>query len=284
MKKILVTGANGQVGQEFKVIAQDDMQFEWVFAARDTFDITDAKKINAFFHENKIDICINVAAYTAVDKAEDERDLAHEINERAVCGLAEVCKKSGAKLIHFSTDFVFDGEKFRPYIEEDKPSPKGVYGLSKLAGELKAIENDGVVIRTSWVYSEFGNNFVKTMLRLGNDRDEISVVADQVGTPTYARDLAQAVYDLITEGKFLKDVDIYHYSNEGVASWYDFAKAIFEIKNIDCKVNPILSHQYPTKAKRPHYSVLNKNKIKSTYQLSIPHWRDSLKICLGKIK
>jgi dTDP-4-dehydrorhamnose reductase len=279
-KKILVTGASGQLGNELKVLAVEFPFFDFIFASRADLDLSSSISINNFFSQNKIDICINTAAYTAVDKAESEPELAFNINAHGVKLLAENCSKINAKLIHISTDFVFDGLNYMPYIEVMPTNPQSVYGSSKLKGEEFVISHDAIIIRTSWLYSSFGNNFVKTMLRLASERSELSVIFDQVGTPTYAADLASTILHICSNKKYLNKSGIYHYSNEGVASWYDFTKAIFEYKNIDCKVHPIITQQYPTPASRPHYSVLNKFKFKSEFHLDVPYWRDSLQKCL----
>lgn len=287
-KNILITGANGQVGQAFQSLLENkkhtDDTHHFYFTTRETLDITDKEMLEKFVKENQIDIIVNSAAYTAVDNAEDNEDLAYKVNEEAVHNLAQISKKYSIKLIHISTDYVFDGTSHTPLIETDCINPQGIYAKSKRAGEeaILSIEPEGaVIIRTSWVYSTTGENFVKTMLRVGVQRDEINVVCDQIGTPTYARDLARSILIMI-DGKQKNDaVEIYHYSNEGNCSWYDFAQAIFEIAQVDCKVNPISTKEYPTPAKRPSYSVLNKEKIKKEYQLNIPYWRDSLKSCIA---
>ena len=303
--KILVTGANGQLGSEIKYLVTNNLtsnikHLTFLFTDKNELDITNKEQIEDFLNKNSIDIIINCAAYTAVDKAEDEKELADLINHKAVEYLASNAKKRDIFLIHISTDYVFDGKNYRPYIETDKTNPQGVYGLTKLKGEEAFINSGakGIIIRTSWVYSSFGHNFVKTMLRL-SDRKELNVVFDQIGTPTYARDLAEVILQILdvkcemlnsnnnltSNIKHLtSNIEIYHYSNEGVCSWYDFAKAIFGIKGIDIKVNPIETKDYPTPAKRPHFSVLNKAKIKNEFNLEIPYWRESLKECLKEIK
>ena len=259
------------------------------FTDSSTVDITDFKKVKEFIETNKINVIINCAAYTAVDKAEDDEVNADKINHLAVKNLASIAKEKNIKLVHISTDYVFDGENFMPYIESDSVNPQGIYGKTKLEGEealQKVNPKNSIIIRTSWVYSSFGNNFVKTMLRLGKERDTLGVIFDQIGSPTYARDLAQAILDILPSINN-ESVEVYHYSNEGVCSWYDFAKAIFELSNIECQVNAIETKEYPTPAKRPHYSLLNKAKIKKEFNLSIPYWRYSLKeslIKLGEIK
>lgn len=287
--KILVTGAYGQLGSELKEIELQFPYYHFLFTDADTLDITSEIEVESFFNKNQVDFVINCAAYTAVDKAQIELKIAEEVNALAPKLLGKFSKKTGAKLIHISTDYVFSGDANQPYLETDIVDPQGVYGETKLQGELNCLnENpDSVVIRTSWLYSEFGNNFVKTMLKLGSDRDSLKVVFDQVGTPTYAADLANAIISIIQIGENQTDKfvsGIYHYSNEGVASWYDFAKAIFEIEDMKCYVSPVLSNEFPTLAKRPNFSVLNKSKIRNTFGIEIPYWKDSLKICLEKIE
>lgn len=285
MQSILITGSNGQLGSELQVLAKQYQQHQFFFTDVAELDITDKTAIAAFVKENDINAIINCAAYTAVDKAESEAAIADKINHFAVKNLAEVAKEYDCKLIHISTDYVFDGTNHQPYLETDIPNPKSVYGSTKLAGEqvMQQINpmNSGI-IRTSWVYSSFGANFVKTMLKLGAERDELKVISDQVGTPTYAADLAQVILKILPQ-LVNEKVAIYHYTNEGVCSWYDFAQAIFEISQVDCNVTPITTAQYPTAAKRPQYSVLNKTKIKESYHVDIPYWRDSLEECLGEI-
>lgn len=283
IKNILVTGSNGQLGNELQIIAKELDTVNFFFTDTDTLDISSHDQLDSFFQKNKIDVCFNCAAYTAVDKAESDIELADLINNIAVEKLAVLSTKYDFKLLHISTDFVFDGENFQPYKESDATHPLGVYGNSKLNGENWVLKNEGIVIRTSWLYSSFGHNFVKTMLNLAKSRDELSVIFDQVGTPTYAADLAEAIFKVAFHENLFTLSGIYHYSNEGVASWYDFALAIFEFSEIDIKVNPIFTKEYPTPAKRPHYSVLDKSKIKSHFQIEIPYWRSSLKKCLKKL-
>ncbi len=281
---ILVTGANGQLGSELRLLApSSDMEF--IFTDIGELDLTDTGAVHDFFNSHKIDFCINCAAYTAVDKAEDDKEMAEAINVGTVRNLARACSLHGSTLVHISTDFVFDGKAWVPYTEEDLPNPVSVYGQTKLYGEQAALgENpQTIIIRTSWLYSTFGNNFVKTMLRLGKERNKLSVISDQIGTPTYAADLALAIMHIINELPEKENHEkrgIFHYSDEGVASWYDFAKAIFDIESIEIDLKPIDTADYPTPAKRPHYSVMNKSKIKNTFGLAIPYWRDSLKKCL----
>ena len=281
LKNVLVTGAKGQLGSEIRELSPSQ-EFQFEFTDIEELDITSLEQLEVFFSSRKFDAVINCAAYTAVDQAEKEQKQAELINHKAAESLAVFSRKHRAPLIHISTDFVFDGKSFTPYREEDLPHPVSVYGRTKWAGEnavLKEAEK-AVIIRTSWLYSSYGHNFVKTMLKLAKEKDELNVVFDQIGTPTYARDLAGAVLSILNHKDFV--TGIYHYSNEGVASWYDLAQAIVEIAGIDCRINPIETHQYPTPAKRPAYSLLNKAKIKKTYSLEIPHWRTALKSCLKK--
>jgi len=284
--KILVTGSKGQLGSDIQDISSQYPALQFDFTDIEELDLTDASMVETYFNENKPDFCVNCAAYTAVDQAEDEEELALKINRDTVDMLAKVCKKNNSRLIHVSTDYVFDGTNFKPYAENDVPSPKSVYGFSKLKGEetIALVNPDAMIIRTSWLYSSFGHNFVKTMIRLSNERDEITVVADQVGTPTYSGDLARAILDIITGFEKSQITGIYHFSDEGVASWYDFAKAIMQIIGSDCKVYPIESKDFPAKANRPFYSVLSKTKIKSDFNINIPYWLDSLKVAIQKIK
>ncbi|MDE6391920.1 MAG: dTDP-4-dehydrorhamnose reductase [Muribaculaceae bacterium] len=284
MKKILVTGCNGQLGSSLRREFDNDPDVEAIYTDYDTLDITDREAVEKYIGENRFDIIVNCAAYTAVDKAETDAILAAALNTGAVGNLAEAAVKSGAKVIHISTDYVFSGQSFRPYEENDEPYPQGIYGRTKLEGEalLTSFCQNAMIIRTAWLYSEFGKNFVKTMLQLAETRPEINVVADQIGSPTYAGDLAEAIHSVISSDKWIPG--IYHYTDEGVASWYDFTKAIFEITGNSVKVNPIPTSAYPTPARRPLYSVLSKTKIKNTYGLDIPYWRDSLRKCLDAIK
>ena len=288
-KHVLVTGANGQLGRELRELSRYFSDYDFTFITRDELDLSDASAINAWFANKTFDVVINCAAYTAVDKAETEAELAFAINTTAVQTLAKIAKQQGISMLHISTDYVFAGDSCKPYQETDATCPQGVYGQSKLEGELAmlAINPDrSVIIRTSWVYSRFGNNFVKTMVRLGKERRELSVIYDQVGSPTSAKDLALVLLMIIDSPQLQsqRGTEIYHYSNEGVCSWYDFAIAIFKSAPIRCKVNPIETKDYPTPAKRPYYSLLNKAKIKNTFELTIPYWRDSLPECLQHIK
>ena len=286
--KVLITGSNGQLGSEIKELASDYENLECVFKDLPELDICDAEVLNTFIIDQHINAVINCAGYTAVDKAEEEALIAQKVNSEGVLNLANALKKVDGKLIHISTDYVFDGNHSQPYKESDPVSPIGVYGQTKRAGELAVLNGsiDAIVIRTSWLYSVYGNNFVKTMLRLGNEKKSIQVVSDQKGTPTYAKDLAKTCLDILSDAgstNISKKGSLYHYSNEGVTSWYDFATAIMEISNIDCKVIPIETKDYPTQARRPMYSVLDKSKIKSDFKVTIPHWRDSLTNCIKKI-
>ncbi len=287
--KLLITGAYGQLGSELKELVNQFSEFEYLFTDVDSLDITNEIAVEDFFKKNRPGYIINCAAYTAVDKAEEEPEMAEKINAVAPGILAKSAKQIQAKFINISTDYVFSGTANRPYSEADEVHPQGVYGKTKLQGELNSFnENpETVVIRTSWLYSAFGNNFVKTMLRLGAERNNLKVVFDQVGTPTYAADLAKTILSIIqlSEKNAVNFVPgIYHFSNEGVCSWYDFAKTIFEMSEINCSVLPVLSDEFPTPAKRPHYSVLNKIKIKDTFGIEIPYWKDSLKKCIEILK
>src|SRR5690554_3208648 len=264
--RILVTGPNGQLGQSLQKVAAEYPQFEWVFTNRTELNLADPASIAAYFsRQQPVQAIINAAAYTAVDRAETEAELAEQVNHHAVAQLAHIAKEQDIFLLHVSTDYVFDGTNFRPYVETDPVDPQNNYGLTKLKGEQAVRESGckGTIVRTSWVYSEFGHNFVKTMLRLGRERDSLNVIFDQVGSPTYATDLAHTCIKLVQQDQVKQQkVELYHYSNEGVCSWYDFALTIFELANIDCRVAPIESSQYPTPASRPHYSLLNKAKIR----------------------
>lgn len=287
MKKILITGAYGQLGSELQSLSTGETGFLFLFTDFDTLDITDELAVKLFFALESPDYVINCAAYTAVDKAELEEEAAIRLNSYAPGILARESKAISAKLIHISTDYVFDGSKNRPYNEDDPVSPLGVYGRTKLEGEINVLANpDAMIIRTSWLYSSYGNNFVKTMLRLGKERQSLNVVFDQAGTPTYALDLAETILKIIRKCVQYADSwkpGIYHYSNEGVCSWYDFALAIHHFSGISCQVNPVESKDFPTKTQRPHYSVLNKAKIKSVFRITIPYWMDSLSKCIQQL-
>lgn len=288
MKNILVTGAYGQLGNEVRILSANYPEYNFMFTDVDSLDITDKDELIDFVTGNDIRYIINCAAYTAVDKAEDDAELCEKINATAVKNLGIAAAEAGAGIIHVSTDYVFDGTSCRPYTEDMPTKPCSVYGKTKLKGEknlLKACP-EAIIIRTAWLYSPFGNNFVKTMIKLGSERESLNVIFDQVGTPTYAEDLADAILKAMDQ---TIDTDhekggIYHFSNEGVCSWYDFTIKIHEIAGIKtCKVNPIETKDYPTKAARPHYSVLNKSKIKQTFNITIPHWEASLKNCIKEL-
>ena len=280
MKNLLITGSKGQLGNELRLILETEQNkklFRTYFTDIDSLDITDEVAVENFFNQHKIDFIINCAAYTAVDRAESDKELCYKINTEAVKILVKEAKKHSVKIVQISTDYVFDGRNCKPYTEDDTTNAQSVYGSSKTDSEKFITDNypaDSIIIRTSWLYSKFGGNFVKTMIRLGSERDSLNVVFDQIGTPTNAADLAGAIVDIVKSEKFI--AGIYHYSNEGVCSWYDFAKEIMTAKGLKCKVNPILSCDYPTPATRPHFSLLDKQKIKTTYHIKIPHWRESL--------
>lgn len=278
---VLVTGASGQLGQSLQFIASQYPEMQFVFATSQDLDITNPESVTSFFESNTIDYCINTAAYTAVDKAESESEKAHWVNVVGPKNLAIACQKNKATLLHISTDFVFEGSATTPYMETETTNPIGIYGQTKLEGETEVASHcdKHYIIRTSWVYSQFGNNFMKTMLRLSQDRKELNVVADQIGTPTNAVDLANAILKIISfdsQQPSLEKYGIYNFSNEGICSWYDFAVEIFKQYNIDIKVNPIPTEAYPTPAKRPSYSVLDKSKIKSTFGITIQNWQEAL--------
>jgi len=296
--RILVTGKNGQLGRSIHKLVNTDSKIdnnqssnEFIFVGREELDLSNESSISHYFDSNdRFDVIINCAAYTAVDKAEEEQELANQVNHLAVKQLAGIAKEQKAKLIHISTDYVFDGESDKPYIETDTTNPINVYGKTKLAGE-KALQAlmpaNAIIIRTSWVYSEYGNNFVKTMLRLGKERNELNVVSDQIGSPTYATDLANAILDIIQNIEF-KEVgqktQVYHYSNAGKVSWYDFAKEIFKMAEVGCTVNPITTQQYPTPAQRPKNTLMNKNKIIEKFGVEILDWKKSLETCILSLK
>ena len=287
--RVLITGSNGQLGSEIKELENNYSKVDFIFKDLPELNICNFEVLQAFIIDNNINAVINCAAYTAVDKAEEDAEIAEQVNSIGVSNLVNALEKVNGKLIHISTDYVFDGDHFLPYKETDPVSPVGVYGETKRAGELAVINSDidSIVIRTSWLYSSYGNNFVKTMLRLGNEKENLGVIFDQVGTPTYARDLAKTCLDILSDAgstNISKKGSLYHYSNEGVASWYDFAISIMELGGENCKLKPIQTKDYPTLAKRPHFSVLNKSKIKADFKIEIPNWRDSLKDCIEKIK
>ena len=283
-QKILVTGSNGQLGKELQQIAPSFPFFDFIFLSREDLPIHDVEKVKNIFKINHPQYLINCAAYTAVDKAETEKELAFQINGAAVGVLAAICKEQYCKFIHVSTDYVFDGTATVPYKEESPTNPQSVYGASKLEGEKQALQfdPDSLIIRTSWVYSEFGGNFVKTMLKLLSEKEEINVVNDQIGSPTYARDLAEAILQIISSQNW--QPGIYNYSNDGVISWFDFASAIKQLTGSPCKINPIPTSAYPTAAKRPAYSVLDKSKIQEVFNITTKNWEESLATCLTHLK
>ncbi|WP_289006746.1 dTDP-4-dehydrorhamnose reductase [uncultured Parabacteroides sp.] len=286
MKTVLVTGANGQLGNSIRLLAENHPGYNFLFTDVDTLDITNPAAVRGMIKDNQVDFVLNCAAYTAVEKAEEDEALCRRINAFAVGVLGKAAHEAGAKMIHVSTDYVFSGTSYRPYVETDVTCPVSAYGRTKLAGEeiLQEVCPDAVIIRTAWLYSEFGSNFVKTVLRLGKERDQLGFVFDQIGTPTYAGDLAAAILAVVTADERNAFVPgIYHFSNEGVCSWYDFTVKILQIAGIDCRVLPIETKDYPTKAVRPPYSVLNKKKIKTTYGITIPHWEESLRLCMEKL-
>ena len=283
MKNVLITGANGQLGNEMRVLSEANKDYTYFFTDVAELDICNEQAVMDFVKANDINVIVNCAAYTAVDKAEENVELCTKLNADAVGYLAKAAEANGAEFVQISTDYVFDGTAHIPYQETEPTCPNSVYGSTKLAGEQNALTlcSRSMVIRTAWLYSTFGNNFVKTMIRLGKERDTLGVIFDQVGTPTYARDLARAIFAAIRQGVV---PGVYHFSNEGVCSWYDFTKAIHRIAGItDCKVNPLHTEEYPTPAKRPHYSVLDKTKIKNTYHIEIPYWMDSLVGCISEL-
>lgn len=289
---ILVTGANGQLGSEINHIKEsyEKKGLQFFFYNSSQLDITNPLALEKEIQNKEINYLVNCAAYTAVDKAEDDdqKEKCYNVNAKALKNIGEICKNHNVRVIHVSTDYVFDGEKTEPYIESDRVNPQSVYGKTKMEGEEFLLHSgaQSIIIRTAWVYSIYGNNFVKTMLRLGSERDTLNVVADQYGTPTNARDLAKAILDIIiySEENTTFHQGIYHYSNEGRITWCDFAKEIFNLKNITCKVNAIATSEYPTKAKRPKSSVLDKSKIKKTFNIEIPQWNVSLDKCLKELK
>lgn len=282
---ILVTGSAGQLGHSLRDIAADSAN-RYIFTDVAELDITDKSAIICMMEAEKVNMVINCAAYTNVDKAEDDFDTANLINNTAVRNLAEACKQFGATLIHVSTDYVFDGSSNIPYTEDMPLAPLGVYGVTKLHGEQAVQESgcDYIIIRTSWLYSEYGKNFVKTMMMLTEERETLNVVFDQAGTPTYAGDLARVIYNIVENNKYKGNNGIYHFSNEGVCSWYDFAHEISELARTECDIRPCHSNEFPSKVNRPHYSVLDKTKIKTTFGLTIPYWKDSLRVCISNLQ
>jgi len=283
--KILVTGSKGQLGNEIRVLAEDYPDFDFIYTDVDELDITDQFKVETFFVEHKPQAIINCAAYTAVDKAETNEATAYLINAMAVENLAKSAAAIGALIVQISTDYVFDGKSYLPYYETDKTNPQSAYGRTKLAGENAVFKyaSKGIILRTSWLYSAFGNNFVKTMIKYGIEREELNVVYDQIGSPTYARDLAKAILDIIPTAMHHSGTELFHYSNEGVASWYDFAKIIIDFSGIRCDIKPILTKDYPLPASRPCFSVLSKSKVKDIYKIKIPYWSDSVKDCIQRL-
>jgi dTDP-4-dehydrorhamnose reductase len=287
--RVLITGANGQLGSEIQRIARNYPTAVFTFKDLPELDICDFEKLEAYIIAHKITAVINCAAYTAVDKAEEESQIAEKVNSIGVLNLVNALEKVNGKLLHLSTDYVFDGLHYKPYEESDEVNPIGVYGKTKREGELAILNStiDAIIIRTSWLYSAFGSNFVKTMLRLGKEKKKIGVISDQLGTPTFAKDLAETCLEILCAknlSKISSKGRLYHYTNEGVTSWYDFAIAIMEMSGIQCKVLPIQTNEYPTLAKRPQYSVLNKSKIKKSFALEISHWRTALANCILEIQ
>jgi len=287
---ILVTGASGQLGKSIEsLVKKDNINHSFVFVTREQLDLSSLSNIHSYFKTHKFDLIINCAAYTAVDKAEHDREKANMINHLAVKQVAEIAKSNNIKLIHISTDFVFDGLKHQTYSESDTTSPINIYGKTKLAGEnaiLSIMKFDAIIIRTSWLYSEYGNNFVATILKLAQKNNNLNIVSDQIGTPTYAGDLGRVILNIIKNDKFneLERVsEIYHYSNAGCCSWYDFAKEIVNISGAKCIINPINTEDYPTAAKRPEYALLSKKKISKEFNLKINSWQDSLKYCMKNL-
>ena len=284
MKNILITGANGQLGNEMQMLSEENSEYTYFFTDVAELDICNKQAVMDFVRTNDINVIVNCAAYTAVDKAEENVELCTKLNADAVGYLAEAAEANQSEFIQLSTDYVFDGTAHVPYQETDPTCPNSAYGSTKLAGEQNALTlcSRAMVIRTAWLYSTFGNNFVKTMIRLGKERESLGVIFDQVGTPTYARDLARAIFAAICQGVV---PGVYHFSNEGVCSWYDFTKAIHRLAGITaCQVKPLHTEEYPTAAKRPHYSVLDKTKIKNTYHIEIPYWMDSLQSCIAELE
>ncbi|MCK5822245.1 MAG: dTDP-4-dehydrorhamnose reductase [Bacteroidales bacterium] len=284
--KLLITGANGQLGMSLQKVADQFPEFSFIYTDQTELDITSYDAICALIREERIEGIINCAAYTAVDKAEDQIDLAFLINEKGSLNLAKACKETACTFLHISTEYVFSGEGFRPYLSSEPTNPSSVYAKSKAAGEaaIMKINPDGWIVRTSWLYSEFGQNFVKTMLRLGNEREQLNVISDQIGSPCYATDLALAILNIfkhkLNNSENSNGISIYHYANSGCASWFDFTKAIMEFGKLECTITPIPSEMYPLPATRPFYSVLNTDSTARDFGISIPYWRDSLKNCI----
>ena len=283
--KILVTGGDGQLGSALKKLSGDYKNYIFTFIDIGDLDLTDYSGMAALLSAGKPEMLINCAAYTAVDKAESEAGRAMAVNAAAPGEMARICSEKGIRMIHISTDYVFDGKSFKPYKETDPVNPVSVYGKSKLEGELRIRKQEvkGIIIRTSWLYSEYGQNFVKTILKKGKEFGKLNVVYDQVGGPTYAGDLARAILDILPEIADADSMELYHYANEGVISWYDFAQAIIEISKTDCILEPVGTKDYPTPASRPAYSVFNKTKFKERFGIAIPYWRTSLEECIGNL-
>jgi dTDP-4-dehydrorhamnose reductase len=282
---VLITGANGQLGREIEMISPEYEQLNLIFAGSEACDISNKDQLGDFVTEKSVEAIINCAAYTAVDNAEDDEESAFQTNSSGVKNLVEICEEFGIKLIHISTDYVFDGNSFEPYETDDPINPIGVYGKSKRAGEKHILNSNSnsIIIRTSWLYSSFGNNFVKTMLRLGSERDELGIVNDQFGTPTYARDLANACLTIVSNDDLRANGAVYHFANHEVTTWFEFTKEIFRIANITCEVNPITTADYPTKARRPKYSALSSTKIERDFNVSNREWQNALSECLEAI-
>lgn len=276
--KVVVTGKGGQLASEFEALKGFDPN--WTFLSEKDLDITIMSSVTSYFQSNTFDLVINCAAYTAVDKAEDEEELAFKVNAEGTKNLVEACEQMGARLVHYSTDYVFDGRSKDPYTELDAPNPNSVYGASKLNGEEYILKNKkvkSIILRTSWVYSSYGNNFVKTMIRLGGEKDELGVVSDQIGSPTYAKDLAEHTLSILSNNNYKwSQGDVFHYSNNGSCSWFEFARTIFELTKINIQLNQLKTEDYPTKASRPKYSLLNKSKFENTFKIQIRDWRTSL--------
>jgi len=295
--RILVTGKNGQLGRSIQKIVNTATKIDnnqspndFIFVGRKELDLSSESSISQYFDNNKFDIIINCAAFTQVDRAKKEAELANQINHLSVKQLAIIANEQKARLIQISTDYVFDGENNKPYVETDIPNPVNIYGKTKLAGEQvlqEVMPMNALIIRTSWLYSEYGNNFVKTLLRLGKERDELNVVSDQIGSPTYAADLADAILEIIEHKKFRDEgqtTQVYHYSGEGEISWHELAKEIFKIEKIECEANPVTSQQYPTPAKRPRNTLMNKDKIVEVFNIKISNWKSSLNTCMKILK
>ena len=285
MARILVTGSNGQLGNEIRCLSQNYPDYNFIYTDIEELNITDYQQIDQFFKINNIQYIINCAAYTAVDKAEQDTDLARYINANAVKYLSQIARKNHACMIHISTDYVFDGKHYKPYTEMDPICPTSAYGKTKAEGEneVRNHAEKGIIIRTSWLYSSFGHNFIKTILKYGKERGKLNVVFDQIGTPTYAADLAKVILDILPQLVSKTSIDTYHFSNEGVSSWYDFAKEIVALSGFECIIHPIRTEDYPLPAPRPYYSVLDKAKIKKEFNIDIPYWKDSLEKCLQLI-